>query len=413
MSDRTVLSRYQWRLLAILALINFVNFADRTVILPLFPLLRADFALTSEQLGRLQLVLQVVLSGATIPFALLADRISRTKLIAFGVVFWSLATFLTGLAGSFAMLLVARALVGVGEASYAPAAQSMISGAFPPAARARAQAVFAAGMLIGGTLGQAVGGVVGEGLGWRPAFFLVGVPGLILALLILRLPEPPRPPRTEMVPLGALFRVPAYLAMIGSGVLVTFASIAMITWGADFVVRFKGFGLREAGVSLGLTVLAATVPGVIAGGWLADRLQRRWPWGRVMGTAVAFFVGAPFGVLALYAEARVTLLGAFFAGAFFLSFYHGPVTAVIHDLMPVRAHATSVGFYMFVTQLVGGTAGPWVVGRLDDVADLRAGLMLAMLALVGGAFGLLLVAWFIRRDGLHHPAVAHFRSDAD
>jgi predicted MFS family arabinose efflux permease len=413
MGDRTVLSGYQWRLLAILALINFVNFADRTVILPLFPLLRADFALTSEQLGRLQLVLQVVLSAATIPFALLADRISRTRLIAFGVVFWSLATFLTGFAGSFAMLLVARALVGVGEASYAPAAQSMISGAFPPASRARAQAVFAAGMLIGGTLGQAAGGVVGEAMGWRPAFFLVGVPGLILALLILRLPEPPRPPRTELVPLGALFRVPAYLAMIGSGVLVTFASIAMITWGADFVVRFKGFGLREAGVSLGLTVLAATVPGVIAGGWLADRLQRLWPWGRVVGTAVAFLAGAPFGVLALYAETRVVLLGAFFAGAFFLSFYHGPVTAVIHDLMPVRAHATSVGFYMFVTQLIGGTAGPWVVGRLDDVADLRAGLVLAMLALVAGAFGLLLVAWFIRRDGLHHPAVAHFRSEAD
>src|SRR6266481_9490122 len=149
MASKTIpLSAYQFRLLAVLALINFVNFADRQVIVPLVPLLRAHLGITDSQLGSLQTSLLVVLAVASIPFGYFADRFSRKHIIAGGIVFWSLATFASGLASSFAFLLVARALVGVGEAAYAPAAQSMISGAFPQERRAFAQAIFAAGMLL-------------------------------------------------------------------------------------------------------------------------------------------------------------------------------------------------------------------------------------------------------------------------
>src|SRR5437879_413971 len=179
------LDRYRVRLLAILALINFVNFADRLVVPPLVPLLRDHFALSSAQLSALQIVLQFVLAAATVPFSLLADRISRTRIIAFGVVFWSLATFLTGMGHMSALLLVARALVGVGEAAYAPAAQSLISGPWSAAARARAEAVFAAGMLAGDTAGMVLGGVIGEKLGWRPVFFIVVSEELIFVLYMM------------------------------------------------------------------------------------------------------------------------------------------------------------------------------------------------------------------------------------
>ena len=148
-SNSTSLTAYQVRLLAVLALINFVNFADRQVIVPLVPLLRDQLGVTDAQLGSLQTWLLVVLAVASIPFGFFADRFSQTRIIARGVVFWSLATIVSGLAPSFSILLVARALVGVGEAAYAPAAQSMISGAFPQERRARAQAIFAAGMLLG------------------------------------------------------------------------------------------------------------------------------------------------------------------------------------------------------------------------------------------------------------------------
>jgi MFS transporter, Spinster family, sphingosine-1-phosphate transporter len=401
------------RVLAILALINFVNFADRLVLPPLFPLLRDQFNLTSAQLGSLQTLLQVVLALATIPFGLMSDRMSRKRIIAAGVVFWSLATFLTGMAPTFAMLLVARALVGVGEAAYAPAAQSMISETFPGGARARAQAVFAAGMLLGGTAGQAAGGLLGQSLGWRPAFFAIGIPGLILAMLALRLEDPPRGPRLEPVPLGHLLGVPAYLALILSGVLITFSSIAFITWGSDFVVRYKDFSLREAGVSLGATVLVSSLIGALTGGYVADFLQKRFLYGRILTVALAFLAAAPFVLWAITTEEKSYIVLAFFTAGFFMSWYHGPVTAVIHDLTPRRAHATAVGVYMFATQLLGGMLGPFVVGKIDDLADLLLGLRVAVGVMALGALGMFLVIHFIRRDGLHHPRLDVYRAEAD
>jgi len=411
-TDANSISGHRLRLLAILALINFVNFADRAVILPLFPLLRSEFSVSDSELGSLQFWLQVVLALGTIPFGLLADRISRTRIIAGGVIFWSLATFLSGIAPTFFLLLVARALVGLGEAAYGPAAQSMVSGAFSSGARARAQAVFAAGMLIGGTAGQALGGVIGDAYGWRPAFFLVGLPGLLLALSVLHLEEPPRGPRSELVPAGRLLRVPAYLALVASGLLITFASISFITWGPDYVVRYKGFSLREAGVSLGTIGFVALVMGVLAGGYVADSVQKRWVHGRVLTVAAAFLLAAPFILWALAAEDKRLVLAAFFIAAFFMSWYHGPVTAVIHDLMPRRAHATSVGIYMFVTQLVGAF-GPRLVGNISDARDLRAGLEVAVGVMVLGGLCFFLVAYFIYRDGLRHPLLELYRAEAD
>ncbi len=402
------LSRYQLRVLAILALVNFVNFADRQVIVPLLPLLRDFLGVTDAQLGSLQTWLLVVLAISTVPFALLADRMSRTKIICIGVVFWSVATFGSGLAHSFALLLVARALVGVGEAAYAPAAQSMISGAFPAETRARAQAVFAAGMLLGGAAGQALGGIMGELRGWQHAFFMVSIPGLILGLAVLKLDEPPRGPRSELVPLSHLLGVPAYLALIASGVLITFASVSLLTWGIDYAVSYKEFSLREAAILLAAVVLFSLVLGVLTGGYVADRLQKRFVYGRIIAIAGAFLLAAPFILWAIQAEEKWMVLTALFIAGFFMSWYHGPVTAVIHDMMPRRAHATSVGIYMFVTQLVGAF-GPQAVGKISDVRDLQVGLQVAVAVMLAGAISFLLVIYFVRRDGLHHPRLEPFR----
>lgn len=395
--ESTLTRSYQLRVLVILALINFVNFADRTVILPLFPLLRDAFDASDRQLGSLQLWLQLVLALASLPMGLLADRMPRARIIAAGVIFWSLATFLSGLAGTFAILLVARALVGLGEAAYGPAAQSMISSVFSPQSRARAQAFFAAGMLMGGAAGQAIGGVLGQSHGWKPAFFVVGVPGIILGILVFRLKEPPHGPAAELVPIAQLLRIPAFISLIVSGVLITFAGISLLTWGPDFVVRYKGFSLREAGISLGTVGLLSLISGVLAGGWVADRLHKIWRHGRALTVAVAFLLAAPCILWALAAEGKTMVLSAFFVGGFFMSWYHGPVTAVIHDMMPARAHATSVGIYMFITQLVGAF-GPFLVGNISDARDLRAGLEVAVGVLILGALSFFLTAYFVQRQ---------------
>jgi predicted MFS family arabinose efflux permease len=409
-SKSTTLTAYQIRLLAVLALVNFVNFAARQVFNPLIPLLRHRLGVSDAQLGSLQTWLLVVLAAGSIPFGFLADRFSRKTIIVVGVFCWSLATFAGGLMSSYIFLLFARAAVGLGEAAYAPAAQSMISGSFPHDRRARAQAIFATGMLLGGAAGQALGGVVGFRYGWQYPLFIIAILGVIPGIAVFSLKEPARGPRSEVVPIPQLLRVPAFVAMLAGGTCITFASVSLLYWGVDFAMTYKGFSPLQASVSLPLIVLVSSVCGVLFGGYVADFLQKRFSYGRLIATAAAFLLAAPFLILAIQTEEQWIVLAGLAVAGFFMSWYHGPVTAVIHDMMPRRAHATSVGVYMFVTQLLGGL-GPHLLGKVSDFRDMQYSLQIAVAVMVGGALLMLLVIHFIRRDGLCHPCLDRFRAE--
>ena len=400
----------QARLLAVLALINFVNFADRQVLNPLVPLLRAHFNVSDAQLGSLQMVLLVVLALASIPFGYLADRFNEPKIICAGVMIWSVAAIGSGLAPTFAFLFFVRGMVGIGEAAYAPAAQSLISDSFSREHRALAQSIFASGMILGGISGLALGGIMGARHGWQHAFIIVGVLGIIPGLSALKLKEPARRPRSEVVPLRQLLRVPAFVAMIVAGICITFASVSFVTWGIDYATNYKGFSLREAALSLAVIALLSSVLGALCGGFFADLAQKRFVFGRVMVMACAFLIAAPFLLLAIQSDEKWVVLAGFFVAMFFMSWYHGPTTAVLHDLTPQRAHATAVGLYMFATQLFGAL-GPLLIGKVSDMSDLQIGLQAAAAVVVFGALLLSLVVYFVRRDGLHHPGLASFRAE--
>jgi predicted MFS family arabinose efflux permease len=387
---------YQAQLLLVLTLVNFVNYIDRQIIFPLFSLIKVDFGLTDFELGLLGTGFSIVHALSTVPLGVLADRMARIRVITYGVLFWSGATFLSGIAASYRWLLLARGLVGVGEAAYTPAATALITGSFPPEVRARVQGVFSLGMFVGGAMGLALGGVLAEWVGWRPAFFLVGVPGLLLALTIMRLPEPSRAPRQELIPLGGFFRRPAFVLLMVSGWFVTFAGYSYVTWGTEFVYRYKGFGLGEAGVSLGSVVMVAGIFGVLTGAALADRLAERLAGGRVVVVAAGFFLSAPFLLAALHTPSKSVFLGAFFLATFFATWYHGPVTAILHDLIPAPAHGTAMGIYLF-----GGIWGPAVVGKLADHYGLLTAMHTALLAQLVGAFCFLGVYHLIRRQPVH------------
>ncbi len=295
MSTKSIpLTSYQIRLLAVLALINFVNFAARQVFVPLIPLLRDHLHATDAQLGSLQTFLLVVLAVGSIPFGFLADRFSRKAIIAIGILLWSIATFAGGLVSTFLFFLIVRAMVGLGEAAYAPAAQSMISGGFPQERRAFAQSIFASGMLLGGAAGQALGGIIGLRYGWEAALFIVAFAGIVPGIALFWIDEPPRGPRSDVVPIARLLRVPAFVTMIAAGTCITFASVSLLTWGTDFAVNYKDFSLREASVSLALIALLSLVCGVLMGGWIADQLQKHLAYGRIIAVAIAFLLAAPF-----------------------------------------------------------------------------------------------------------------------
>lgn len=398
-------SRSQWRVITILMLVNFVNYVDRQVIFSLFPAIRHDFGLRYEQLGYLATAFTVVLSLSTFPLGMVADRFSRRSVISAGVLFWSGATFLSGLAGSFRSLLAARALVGVGEAAYAPAGTAVLSATFPKGIRARIQGACDIGMFAGGATGIAIGGMMAQSFGWRTAFFFVGIPGLLLGLSAMRLPEPPHGQAEERMHLRELLRVPAYLALLVAGWFSSFAGYTYIAWGPDLIQELKGFTAREAGMALGLTVVLGGALGIAVGAYLSDRIARRRPWGRALIIPVGFVLGAPAIFAALHSNSKIPFLLFFALGAFFMSWYHGPLTATIHDLVPPSGHATALGLYYLFVNLFAMALAPLVIGRAADRYGLISALHIPIVAqLIGGACFAIAV-WLIRRHGLHHPVL--------
>ncbi len=163
-------------------------------------------------------------------------------------------------------------------------------------------------------------------------------------------------------------------------------------------------------MSLSIVALLSLLLGVLTGGFVADRLQKRFAYGRIIVIAAAFLCAAPFVLLAIQSDEKWVVLAALFIAGYFMSWYHGPVTAVLHDLTPRPAHATAIGVYMFVTQLVGAL-GPQLIGKISDVSDLQLGLQVAVAVMVGGSLLMFLVIYFIRRDGLHHPRLAQFQAE--
>jgi MFS family permease len=401
----------QWQVLLILMLVNFVNYVDRQIVFALFPSIRHDFGLSYVQLGYLATAFTVVLSVASFPLGMLADRISRRAVISAGVLFWSGATFFSGLAGSFRALLIARGMVGIGEAAYTPAGAAVITASFPREVRARVQGAFDIGMFIGGATGIALGGIVAGALGWRYAFFLVGIPGIVLGLTALRLPKSVAVVAKESMPILELLRVPAFLALLASGWFCSFAGYAYVAWGPELVQDYKGFSAGQAGLALGLTIVLGGTLGIATGAYLSDSLAKLRTWGRAVVVPIGFVLAAPPIYFSLHASGKIPFLLLFGLGAFFLSWYHGPLTATIHDLVPPRGHATALGFYYLFVNLFSMAIAPVVIGRLADRYNLITALHVPILAQLIGAACFLIVIHYIRHDGLRHPVLARLWED--
>jgi len=268
------LTSYQIRLLAVLALINFVNFAARQVFVPLIPLLRDHLHVTDAELGSLQTFLLLVLAVGSIPFGFLADRFSRKAIIAIGIVCWSVATFVGGLTSNFLFFLIARSVVGLGEAAYAPAAQSMISGVSRKNAVPSRKPSLLPGCCLEARPAMFWAGSLVRDTGGRKRFLSWHAPGLFLGSPFSGLRNRRADRALEVVPIGRLLQVPAFVAMICAGICITFSSVSLLTWSTDFAVNYKDFSLREASVLLAVIGLSSALLGVLTGGFVADRLHR-------------------------------------------------------------------------------------------------------------------------------------------
>jgi MFS family permease len=382
--------------LGVLFTINLFNYVDRQILSGVLPLVQADLGLSDAALGALASAFMILYLAGSVPLGILGDRLTRTRLIAVGVGVWGAATFLSGLARSYSQLFLARALVGIGEASYGPTATAMVSDLFPRARRGLVNGVFNAAIPLGGAVGVIVGGLVGSHLGWRAAFLVVGVPSLALAGLAWRLRDPPRgahdvapggaagpapapaPPPALGRSIADLVRTPTFLMVCAVGMLVAFAIGAFNHWLPLYLHRVKRFSVQEASFWFGVLSAAGGLLGVLAGGVIGDALSRRTPAGHLLTIAGGFVLSAPCGFALLLSSQRRVFLPALFLAVFFLVFYVGSVNAVIHNVVHPALRATAVAIFVCVINLGGAALSPAVVGL---ISDRRHSLQAAMLLL--------------------------------
>ena len=395
--------------LAVLFTINLFNFIDRQIIFGVFPLVGKDLDLSDAQLGSLGSAFMILYMLASIPLGILGDRARRNRVIAIGVAVWGAATFLSGLARSYLQLFTTRALVGIGEAAYGPIATAMVSDYFPKARRAFVNALFTSAIPLGAALGVLLGGMVGSYLGWRSAFFFVGLPSLCLVPLAWRLQEPSRgasdvsptadgPMMVPLPPSGGsigkdilgLFKIPTFVMVCVVGMLVAFATGAFAAWLPTYLHRVKRLPLAEAAVWYGGIQSLGGVLGVILGGLIGDALMRRTRAGHLLTIGGGFLLSAPLGLLfLLHSDPRVFLTALFFA-VFFLVLYTGTVNAVIHNVVHPNLRATAISIFVFLIHLGGDAFSPAIVGLISDRRSLQ-GAMLVLPVMVFFA-GLLALA---------------------
>ncbi|HJQ35611.1 MAG TPA: MFS transporter [Thermoanaerobaculia bacterium] len=388
-ADRPVVPRYSWYALGLLTAVYVLNFLDRALIYILFTPIKKEMAFSDLQLGLLgstSFVIFYTLLG--IPFGRLADRASRTKLIAFGLAVWSLFSGLTGFAHSFWTIFLCRLMVGVGEATLGPAALSLLSDFFPVRMRATVQSIYSTGIALGGGLAFFLGGWIGQTYGWRWAFYLLGFPGLALALLVFLLREPARG-RMEAAASAPtewreLFSAPLLLLIFGYA-FIGLASNNLGIWVPTLFVRDHGLSLRLIGTAAGIISVAVGIPAMILGGIFSDRVSRVLGGGRMAFTASAAIASVPLWLALLFSRDITTLLAINIVLYALAILWVGPATADVHDLAGPKLRGLAIGIFFSAVNIFAYGIGSPLIGKLSDGAQLRNALLVCPVACAIGA----------------------------
>ncbi len=377
------------RLLWLLFAVNLFNYIDRQILFAVFPAVKLDLRLSDTQLGLLASAFMWVYLTAAPVFGVLADRGPRPRLMGMGVGIWSAATALSGLVRSYGQLLVGRALVGVGEASYGSIAPAMLSDAFEPAHRGRALAIFSMAIPVGSALGYLVGGLLEREFGWRPAFFIVGIPGLCLAWTVGRLRDPGRR-GADSVASGvtgravprfsdylALFKTRSYRLNCLAMTAMTFAVGGLAAWVPTYLVRIRGMGLTEANLIFGILTLVSGLGGTMAGGWLGDRLLQRFRTAYFLVSGVGLAISVPCAAGVILLDDRTWVLTAIFLAEVFIFLNTGPLNAIIANVSRPEVRATAYAVNIFVIHALGDAISPTIVGMVSDRVGLATAFWIA------------------------------------
>jgi len=362
------------RLVLLFLLIAYIfNFLDRQILGILAQPIKADLHLTDTQFGAVGgLAFALLYAALGVPLAYLADRTSRSAVIAGAVAVWSGFTALCGTAAGFGQLFLFRLGVGVGEAGGVAPSYALIADYFPPERRARALAIFSLGVPIGLASGVLLGAYIAAAINWRAAFWIMGAAGLILAptmLFVVR--DRPRPSSAlDSAPVGEVFaivaRKPAFWLLAFSASCSSLCGYGLALWTPSVLMRSFGLDLVHTGQFLGSVLLLGGVAGVYGGGWLADRLgtgDRGW-YARL--PAIAWLLTAPAFAFGLMAPNLFIAWPLLLAANALNILWLGPVTTAVQHLVARRMRATASASFLLINNLIGLGVGPLLIGRLSD-----------------------------------------------
>lgn len=370
-------SVYAWYALALLMFVYILNFLDRQIVYILLPGIKAEMVFTDLQLSLLSgtpFVIFYTILG--IPFGRYSDKWSRVKMIAIGLAVWSLFSGLTGFATGFWSIFACRVMVGVGEATLGPAAISLLADYFPPVKRATVTSIYSMGIAIGAGGAALLGGYLAK-FGWREAFFVVGFPGVLVAILVILLREPARTTTETTVAATLendapaigwkkLIAKPAFIYLCLGYALFGLATNNISIWGAIFYGRVMGVPIPTYGYWAGILTLAAGIPATLIGGILADKLRKRRPGGRMYYGALLALVSIPCWFVLLYSETPYLIFPFAFIALFSALGWLGAAAADSTEISGAKLRGLAVAIYFFTVNIAAYLIGANIIGLISD-----------------------------------------------
>ena len=385
-----------WYTMIILYLLYFLDFATRAVISPMFPILKQEMGLSDTQLGWLSTIVLAMVSLLAIPLSYFIDRWSRSKMISLMSFVWSAGSFFSGLSNTFTQLLITRGILGVGEASFASAGQSMIMASIKKNRRATVTGIWTTATSLGMAFGMLVGGFVATKYGWRSAFIVVAIPGILLGMLAWFLPDfktqikrANSESEQDVVfieNLKELAKNKTLVTLCVSFGLVYFFNMTLIYWLPSYFIRYMGMSIAQAGAMTAGVLVTALIAAPL-GGFIGDRVSRRKAQNKVLLCLIS--VVASIVTFALSMILDIWLL--FFVVTFFMFLYIPVQQIVCQEIVPVFQRATAYGIYIFSMFFLGGLWGPAVTGMISDAYSLRVAFWVNGVILLFASVGYLIM----------------------
>ena len=392
--------------LALLFGVNLLNYIDRQVLYAVFPLIKNDLHISDTKLGLLGSSFMICYMVSAPLSGWIGDRMSRVKLASTGLALWSLATAGAGFASSYRLLLAARTSVGIGEASFGTVAPGLLADYFPKEKHGRVLSYLYLAIPVGSALGYLLGGIIGQTMGWQAAFFIVGIPGLLLVLPLNSLRDPRRSSLEGATIKYSLKFWKGYTDLFSRSFItntmamaaMTFAMGGLAQWFPTFLYRIHQLDVARGNALFGGVTVLAGISGTLAGGWLGDSFQKQNRKGYLMVSGWGFLIGAPITAYALITPSLSGCMTAVFFAEFFLFLNTGPLNTVIVTITKPAMRTMAFAVNIFLIHAFGDAVSPTILGWLSDLWGLRKALLATPFAFLAAALFCFLCTRFIEKD---------------